>query len=66
MKTLKDLQQMMREPSSKSFFKKHGLPKAITHHPAKHKALEKTKHYQNNNKDDVQSGAALGHPKTNI
>lgn len=44
MKNLKDLKEMMHEPSSKEFFKKHGLPKGITHHPAKHNALKKMKY----------------------
>ncbi len=43
MKTIKDLKNMMDEPSSKEYFKKHGLPKSIKHHPAKSKALGRKK-----------------------
>jgi hypothetical protein len=45
MKTLKDLKAMMSEPASKEWFAKHGLPKAITHHPlkAKSEALHEAK-----------------------
>lgn len=36
---------MIREPASKDWFAKHGLPKSITNHPmkAKAKALEAKK-----------------------
>ncbi len=37
MKTIKDIKQMMREPASKEWFAKHGMPSS------KHKALESAK-----------------------
>ncbi len=37
MKTIKDIQQMMKEPASKEWFKKHGTPKS--------KALKKVSHH---------------------
>lgn len=43
MKTIKDLERMEAEPASKEWFKKHGMPKAITEHPLKKKMAEKMK-----------------------
>ena len=40
MKTIKDLKEMMAAPADKSFFKKYGMPKAITEHKARKQALE--------------------------
>lgn len=45
MKTVKDIKHMIREPASKDWFAKHGLPKSIVNHPmkAKAQALSKAK-----------------------
>ena len=38
---LKKLNKMIEEPASKEWFKKYGMPKAITNHPLKKKMAKK-------------------------
>lgn len=45
MKTIADLKTMQREPASKEWFEKHGLPGSVKNHPMKPKniALDRKK-----------------------